>query len=411
MKKILSLLVIFLALMGGNALAETFEPTAQHAIVVESNSGKILYEKNAQKAVPVSSLTKLLTIYMVYKQIDSGKLTWETPVDISDYAYALTTDYSINNVPLDARRYTVKELVEVTLVQNANSSAIALAEHIGGSESKFVDMMRKQLSDWGISDVTIVNASGLPNTYLGENRYPDSDENDKNKLSAYDLALIAYHLVNDFPDVLRLASTQSLSFEGYTLYNSNYMLENMFYYRPGVDGLLLGTSKVSGDSFVTTSTENKIPVISVTLRAKESSSNPYAVFEVTSALLDYVQTNFKQKTLLKKGQSYKDSSIPVTDGKSDKVSSVAADDLKVVSKVSTDLKETIKTVDTVKKLTAPVIAGQPVGVANFKDPDKVGNGYLAQEPSVQMVTKSDIQADFFLKIWWNHFVNYVNENL
>ena len=135
MKKFFALFIVCLTLIGTKVKAEEFDVAANHALAVELTTGKILYEKNADSLQSVTSLNKLLTIYMVYKEIAAGRLSWQSSVDISDYAYALTTDYSISNVPLDARKYTVEELVKVTLIANANSPAIALAEHIVGSES------------------------------------------------------------------------------------------------------------------------------------------------------------------------------------------------------------------------------------------------------------------------------------
>lgn len=158
MKKFFALFIVCLTLIGTKVKAEEFDVAANHALAVELTTGKILYEKNADSLQSVTSLNKLLTIYMVYKEIAAGRLSWQSSVDISDYAYALTTDYSISNVPLDARKYTVEELVKVTLIANANSPAIALAEHIGGSESKFVDMMQAQLQEWGITDAKLINA-------------------------------------------------------------------------------------------------------------------------------------------------------------------------------------------------------------------------------------------------------------
>lgn len=411
MKKFFALFIVCLTLVGTKVKAEEFDVAANHALAVELTTGKILYEKNADSLQSVTSLNKLLTIYMVYKEIAAGRLSWQSSVDISDYAYALTTDYSISNVPLDARKYTVEELVKVTLIANANSPAIALAEHIGGSESRFVDMMQAQLQEWGITDAKLINASGLPNSYLGDNIYPGSSKKSKNKLSAYDLAIISYHLVKDFPEVLKITSSQSTDFEGYTLYNDNYMLKDLLYQRSGVDGLLLGTLKTAGDSFITTSTENGMKVLTVILGASGAESNSYASFDAANGLLNYIQTNFKLSTVLKKGKTYQNSSIKVIDGQENQVASVAKNDFKVVKSKSSSSKLSLKVNFNSKALVAPVAAGQTVGIASFEDPALIGQGYLEQKPSIELITKTSVNRDFFLTVWWNHFVNYVNENL
>lgn len=121
-------------------------------------------------------MSKVLTTYLVYKEVQSGNLSWDTPVKISNYPYELTANYSISNVPLDARQYTVEELLTAMLVTNANSPAIALAEKISGTEPLFVDKMQKQLRDWKIHKANLVNASGLSNEQLGNHIYPNSQK-------------------------------------------------------------------------------------------------------------------------------------------------------------------------------------------------------------------------------------------
>jgi len=177
MKKLITLMMTFLLCLGSVAPAfaadkkKGYDAAAKHAIAVEATTGKILYEKDATTSTGIGSITKLLTAYMVYKAVDQGDLKWNSKVDISDYPFELTVSTGVSNIPLDARKYTVKQLLDATLISSANSASIALAEEIGGTESKFVDMMKAQLKDWGITDAKIVNASGLNNSYLGDNIY------------------------------------------------------------------------------------------------------------------------------------------------------------------------------------------------------------------------------------------------
>ncbi|WP_079117989.1 serine hydrolase, partial [Streptococcus pneumoniae] len=187
MKKIF-LTLLTVSLLGGasTAVAQDFTIAAKHAIAVEANTGKILYEKDATQPVEIASITKLITVYLVYEALENGSITLSTPVDISDYPYQLTTNSEASNIPMEARNYTVEELLEATLVSSANSAAIALAEKIAGSEKDFVDMMRAKLLEWGIQDATVVNTTGLNNETLGDNIYPGSKKDEENKLSAYD---------------------------------------------------------------------------------------------------------------------------------------------------------------------------------------------------------------------------------
>ena len=157
MKKFIVLLfTCFLCSICSPVLADEFDVSAKNAIAFDANTGKILYEKEASTPVPIGSLTKLLTAYLVYDAIQAEKFTMDTQVEISEYALNLTTNYDISNLPLDKGIYTVEELLEASLIANANSATISLAEKVAGSEKKFVDLMKAKLKEWGISDAKIV---------------------------------------------------------------------------------------------------------------------------------------------------------------------------------------------------------------------------------------------------------------
>ncbi|HHK1640463.1 TPA: serine hydrolase, partial [Streptococcus pyogenes] len=104
-KRLISLVVIALFFAASTVSGEEYSVTAKHAIAVDLESGKVLYEKDAKEVVPVASVSKLLTTYLVYKEVSKGKLNWDSPVTISNYPYELTTNYTISNVPLDKRKY------------------------------------------------------------------------------------------------------------------------------------------------------------------------------------------------------------------------------------------------------------------------------------------------------------------
>lgn len=411
MKKFfISLLMAFSLLFTASlAKADDFDAPAKHAIAVEATTGKILYEKEATTPDGVASMTKILTVYMVYKAIDEGKLSWNSKVKISDYAYDLTTNSEASNVPMDAREYTVKELVNAALIASANSAAIALAEKLGGDEATFVDMMQAQLKQWGIKDAKLVNASGLNNSYLGDHIYPGSKSDDENLMSAKDMAIIARHLISDYPDVLDITKKTSEKFGNTDMATFNMMLDGMPYAREGVDGLKTGTTELAGQSFVATSTENGMRVISVVMHADNADNNQYARFEATNKILNYVTYNFQLTNLVVKGESYKSSKASVIDGKSKTVPAVAKEDFQVVTKIGSDHKPSGKV--STKEVTAAVKKGSQVGSLTYDDPDLIGSGYLDGPPKVTLIAQKPVKKSFFLKVWWNHFVRYVNEKL
>ncbi|WP_024344764.1 D-alanyl-D-alanine carboxypeptidase PBP3 [Streptococcus equinus] len=409
MKKVIAALAILLAFIGSSVYADDFDVAAKHAIAVETTTGKVLYEKDATTPAGIASMTKILTVYLTYKEIDKGNLSWDTKVPISDYAYDLTANSDASNVPMEAREYTVEQLVNAAMVASANSAAIALAEQIGGSESNFVDMMKAQLNEWGITDAKLVNASGLNNSYLGDNIYPGSSSTDENMLSARDIAIIARHLITEYPDVLKISSQTTADFDGSTMNTYNYMLKDMPYERDGVDGLKTGTTELAGASFVATSTENGMRIISVVMNADGWEENDFARFEATNKLLDYVKSNYEMTTIIEAGQSYKNSKAKVKDGKEKTVPVVAAQDLNVVHRIGTDV--SAKFSSKAKGYEATINKGDKVGKFEYNDNQIVGTGYLDSKPSVPALAKKEVKKSIFLKVWWNHFVTYVNEKL
>lgn len=421
MKKLfLTLITLFLFGSATTVSAQDFDVAAKHAIAVEANSGKILYEKDATQPVEIASISKILTVYLVYEALEQGKISLSTPVEISDYPYQLTTNSEASNVPMEARNYTVEELLEATLVSSANSAAIALAEKIAGSEKDFVDMMKAKLEEWGIQDATLVNTTGLNNETLGNNIYPGSKKDDENKLSAYDVAVVARNLILKYPQVLEITKRPSSTFAGMTIHSTNYMLEEMPAYRGGVDGLKsggvdglkTGTTDKAGSSFVGTTVEKGMRIITVVLNADNQDTNPYARFTATSSILDYISSNFALQTIVKQGESYEDSKSPVLDGKEDTVTAVAKEDIKIVQRLGSRTQSTITYIADTTEHTAPLEAGTVVGHLTYEDKDLVGQGYITTDkPSFEMVAEKNVEKAFFLKVWWNRFVRFVNEKL
>ena len=413
MKKIiLSFMTLLVFGTASTVSAQEFDVAAKHAIAVEATTGKILYEKDANQPVEIASITKLVTVYLVYEALEQGTISLSTPVDISDYPYKLTTNSEASNVPMEARNYTVEQLLEATMVSSANSAAIALAEKIAGSEKDFVDKMRAKLLEWGIQDATIVNTTGLNNETLGDNIYPGSKKDDENKLSAYDVAIVARNLIRDYPQVLEITKKPTSTFAGLEIHSTNYMLEGMPAYRGGIDGLKTGTTDKAGASFVGTTVEKGMRIITVVLNADQQDTNPYARFTATSALLDYISANFALKTVVQKGETYNDSKVTVLDGKEDNVTAVAKSDISIVQRIGSGTTPALQFTPKSTSEMAPLKEGKVVGTLTYDDQDLIGQGYLTSDkPSFEMVSEKKVEKAFFLKVWWNQFIRFINEKL
>lgn len=409
MKKIIIFFSIIICFTPSLVAAEEFEAKAEHAIAVEADTGKILYAKDAKKPDAIASITKILTVYMVYKEIDQGNLTWDTKVDISDYPYQLTVNPDASNVPMEDRKYTVKQLVDAAMIASANSAAIALAEHIGGSEPKFVDMMTKQLKEWGITDAKLVNASGLNNATLGDNIYPGSKKDEENMMSAQDVAIITRHIIEEYPELVKVSQQTSANFGDTLMTTYNYMREGTPFYRASVDGLKTGTTVKAGASFVATSTENGMRIITVVLNADKGEEDVLARFIATNEILNYVTANYEKVDILKKGKGTTKSKVTVSDGKETSVKAVASKKLTVIRPIAE--KSAVHFKANKNELTAPIQKKDKIGTFTYEDNHLVGDGYLNSEPSVSAQASQDVERSFFLKVWWNHFVDFVNTEL
>ena len=415
MKKIITLLLcIILTLLSTSPVrAEDLDLGAQHAIAIDGTTGKILYEKNSNEKKEVGGISNLLTTYLVYEAIQQGKISLNDDVDISDKAYQLTAVEGISNVPMEARKYKVKDLLTALLVSNANSAAIALSEKVAGSEEQFVLLMKAKLKDWGITDATIVNASGLNQAIIdGDGDEENKKKNTENKLSAYDVAVIAKHLLEDYPEITKITSLSHADFAGIQLENSNYMLENMPNYRAGVDGLKTGNSEKGGISFVASTNQNGIRMITVVIGIEAIDGDPYARFVATANLMNYVSQNFIASMIVSKGEAYNNSKSTVLDGKKTSASAVAKDDFIVIERQGSQAEAKITFKSSQASFSAPLKKGTSLGTLTYTDPEPIGRGYIeGKTPSMEMVSGENIQKSFFLKVWWNQFVRYVNEKL
>lgn len=413
MRKIfLTLLTMFTLFLGITpVLAEDFSVAAKHAIAVEVSTGKVLYEQDAQTPASIASISKLLSVYLVYEALEKGEIQLDTMVDISDYPYSLTANTELSNVNLDARSYSVSDLLNASLITSSNSAIIALAEKIAGSEAAFVDKMKAKVAEWGITDATIVNTSGLDNSDLGENIYPGSKPDDSNQFSALDVAIIARRLILDYPQVLNITSLNAYDFGGYTYYSTNQMLSEGTHARGGVDGLKTGTSNSAGSSFVATTTQANMRIITVVLNATDGLTNSDNRFVETNNLMNYVYNNYSAITLVKKGEAFENSSVKLFNGTKASSPAVATADLLAIQKNTSEQPVTATFTSNQSEFDAPITSGTVVGQLKIIDNDLIGVGYLDNIAQIDMVIPTTIKTAPWPVSWWNQFVRYVNEKL
>ena len=399
---------------------DSFSVNAKAAFAVDANSGKILYDQDGEKTMGIASISKIIGLYIVLDQIKEGKLSWDDEVSISDYAETLSMTPDLSNVPLhQENKYTVKELFDSALIQSANASMVALAEKIAGSESAFLEVMNTQLKEWGIKDATIVNVSGLNNTYLGANRPDGTGENDENQMSAKDVAIVARHLLLDFPEVLEVTSTTTKMFGENTqspveMVNWNWMLPGFVNYKEGVDGLKTGTTEFAGACFVGTMNKDGQRIITVVLNVEGHEQNPSVRFSETSRLMDYCYDNWSIKELGKANASIPSlKSIDVKDGKETSVNVVLKNPVKVWVRNDMDTgKLTITPTLNEKRVTnnevmAPIAKGTAIGTATVSlADDKLGYLSDSEAPSTDIIAASTVEKANIFVIGWRNVVDF-----
>lgn len=410
---IIFVVTIFFSMIALPTMGEaksSLDINAESAILVDVDTGKVLYSKKADMTLPPASMTKMMTEYLVWEAIDKGELSWDDTTEISDYAFDISANPDFSGVGLyQDQEYTVRELYEAMAINSDNATTIALAEMIAGDEGKFVQMMNEKAEEMGLLEYEFVNSSGLENSSLGENYPEGTDADGINLLSARSAALLAYHLVTDYPESLDISSTPIFEFDGQTIENWNWMLPHegtslkQFHYE-GVDGLKTGFTSLAGFSFTGTAERDGVRLISVVMKTDSMEER----FLETAKVLDYGFDNFTKEEIFPSGYQLDDESeLPVVKGK-EKTVEIETDgnfelpiqkDEEENFEIIYELDEDLLTED--GELIAPVESGTVIGQAKLVAKDNVDLTYIleqADENTVPLVTKSSVEKNNWFMI-------------
>jgi D-alanyl-D-alanine carboxypeptidase len=220
------------------------DPQKDAALVIDGGTGKVLYSRNADSLRHPASLTKMMTLYLLFEQLKNGQMTLATPLAISEHAavQAPTKLYVRpgTSVPVDTA-------IRALVVLSANDIAVAISEAIGGTESHFAELMTAKARELGMSHTFYHNASGLPDVLQ--------------ITTASDLSILARHLAYDFPQYFHYFSTPSFSFRGIT----HYTHDNLIGRYDGADGIKTGYTNASGFNLVSSVVRNGAHVIGVVM--------------------------------------------------------------------------------------------------------------------------------------------------
>ena len=377
---------------------DSLDLNAESAILVDAETGKVLYAKNPDVALPPASMTKMMTEYLVLEAIEEGTIDWDTTTQISDYAYRISANALFSGVGLRQNvDYSVKDLYNAMAVFSDNATTIALAELIAGSESEFVKMMNEKAEELGLSEYKFVNSTGLDNDTLGDDAPEGTDPNASNLLSARSSAQLAYHLVNDFPHALEISSQTEVEFDGHTVENLNWMLPHeatflqQFHYE-GMDGLKTGNTDLAGYTFTGTAERDGKRLITVVMKTDSKEER----FRETAKLLDYGFNNFSTEEIFPSGYQLEDQeTLPVAKGKENEVSVSINEAISLPIKsgeaelYSLEYNISEEKMNEDGELVAPIEKGEKIGTATLVYEGENDFGYIFDQEAITVDLVSD----------------------
>jgi len=253
----------------------TFTVNAKAAILVEPLTGKVILEYNPHDALPPASITKIMTLLLIYEAIEQGRIKWDDMVTTSEYA----ARRGGSQIYLEAgEQQTVRDLTKAIAVSSANDAAAAMAEFLAGSEEGFIIRMNDKAAELGMKNTNFANSCGL--------------HADDHKMSAYDIALMSRALITRFPEVHELVTIwmdtiihrTARGEEEFGLTNTNRMLRTY----QGSNGLKTGFTSQAGHCISATAERDGLTLIAVILGAPDSATR----FDEARKLLDYGFANY-----------------------------------------------------------------------------------------------------------------------
>jgi D-alanyl-D-alanine carboxypeptidase (penicillin-binding protein 5/6) len=316
---------------------------ASSYILQDYNTGKVLAEYKADDRLAPASLTKILTVYVIFNEIKNGHLKLDELVTISQKAWKTSGSKMFVNVNDQVK---VEDLLKGVIVQSGNDASVALAEHVAGNEATFAELMNQHAARLGMINSHFENADGLPS--------------DSHYTTARDLAILTTALINEFPQYYPWFSLKEFTYNKITQPNRNLLLSR----DESVDGVKTGHTDEAGYCLVASALRDGMRLISVVM----GTQNENARASANQALLNYGFRFFESRRLYQGNAVAKE--VRIWKGATETVELGLADDLYVTipRRNNTDLKADI-TVD--KQIIAPVKAGDKLGTVTVKLGDEV----------------------------------------
>ncbi len=339
-KNILKLMFFVFALMNFTISSAALpvpappEVAAKNYLLIDFASGKVLAEKNADEQIEPASITKLMTAYVVYKEMDEGRLNMDDMVDISEKAWRMGGSRMYLEVNSSVSVY---DLMKGLIIQSGNDASVALAEHIAGTEATFVQLMNQYAKELGMDNTNFENCTGWPDK--------------KHLTSARDIAKLSVAIIRDFPEHYAWYSEKEYTYNDIKQYNRNKLL----WRDETVDGLKTGHTESAGYCLVSSALRSDMRVVSVVLGTDSEKSRA----SVSQAVLNYGFRFFESHTLYDEGEVL--SRPRIWKGEFETLTVGLSQALAItIPRGAYDKLDATMDID--KDIQAPISKGQPVGV-------------------------------------------------
>lgn len=323
-------------------------------ILMDADSGRVLASHDADERLPPASLTKLMTAYLVERELDRGNLSPDDMVPVSEKAWR--TGGSKMFIEVDTR-VSVDDLLKGIIIVSGNDASVAMAEHLAGGEGPFADLMNQHATRLGMHNTNFVNSTGLPD----ENHYS----------TARDLALLSQHIINDYPEHYATYAEKEFSYGGIDQPNRNRLL----WRDDSVDGLKTGWTEAAGYCLVASAKREEMRLISVVM----GTSSEEARAQETQKLLSYGFRYYETLKLYDRGAVL---NTPRVWGGEKNELRVGVDRNVHMTVPRARNEELMARLDIRADLVAPIQAGEAVGSLEVR----MGEEVVGEQPLVALET-------------------------
>ena len=351
--------------VSNNSLENYINLESESAILIESTTGQILFEKDIHKKLRPASVTKIMSLLLIMEALDRGDISLETQIPCSETASSMGG----SQIWLDSTEtLSVEEMLKAICVVSANDCTVAMAEYLCGSEELFVQKMNERAKELGMNDTTFKNCHGI--------------DEDGHLTSSYDISIMSRELLNNHHGITKYTTIwmDSLRDGKSELVNTNKLIRTY----DGATGLKTGSTSLALYNLSASATRNDLSLIAVVLKAP----TPKIRFSEAKLLLDYGFNTYSFKKLCQKDELYK--SISINKGTEESLNLIYEKDFGAILKKSNQ-DNIIEDIKINENLEAPIFKGDVIGtISYYSENNSLGSVNLIAENDISKITLLNI---------------------